>query len=145
MKKYTVFLFSGLLILMITYIIIFAIPGKLLIKLINNNTYFGILARVIPLLFVFGDSFIVASLLLPLKKLKIKTIALVFISVVITVAGIAMAVILNVSPVSISNYNGLRLGYIIISGLTLLFFTIVIHHYLLHSDEISGANKFEIF
>ncbi|MEM0139241.1 MAG: hypothetical protein QXZ44_01310 [Ferroplasma sp.] len=143
MEKYSIFLISGIFILSATYAVVFSIPGSILVRYMNNSIYSGIIPRVLPVFLIFGDVFIVIPLLFPMKNYRRNRDFLFIASIIFIMAGTAIAGIIHVSPLSSVNYNGLRSGYLIITGASMLFFTVVISHYLVASYNNIDSEKLE--
>ena len=129
MYRYNMFFLSGITIVIITYLFIFILPGHTLSRDFEANYYYGIIPRVFPVFLIFGDVFVAVGLLFPDKSLRRNKVALIASSGIFIIAGLVMVLTFHVSPINIAQYNGIRAGYLIVEGLTILFFTMVISYY----------------
>jgi hypothetical protein len=139
MKRYNIFLYAGILMVSFTYLLIFLIPGKELINLFSYNHYFGIIPRIFPVLLIFGDIFMVVGLLFPALNIKKQRMYLAIVSFIFIIAGISTALAFHASPLNMLLYNGIRAGYLIIEGFVLLFFTMVMAHYISVAPDYADA------
>ncbi|WP_337859899.1 hypothetical protein [Ferroplasma sp.] len=130
MNRYSKFFYVGILIVSITYLLIFIIPGKKLITYFGYNYYFGIIPRIFPVFLIFGNVFTVVGLLFPSVDIKKRRIYLAAVAFIFIGAGVLMALILHVSPLNTGEYNGIRSGYLLVEGPILLFFTLVMAYYI---------------
>jgi hypothetical protein len=129
MNRYSIFFLSGMTIVVITYLFIFMLSGTRLSQYFQSDYYSGLIPRIFPVFLIFGDVFVVIGLLFPDRGMRRNRIILVGSSAVFIIAGSAMALLLRVSPINTSQYNGIRSGYLIVEGLSILFFTLVISYY----------------
>ncbi|WMT51173.1 MAG: hypothetical protein RE471_09365 [Ferroplasma sp.] len=129
MDRYSIFFLSGTAIVVITYLFIFVLPGNRLSQDFQSDYYSGAIPRIFPVFLIFGDVFVVTGLLFPDRSMRRNRIMLLGSSAIFIIAGSAMALLLKVSPVNTSQYNGIRSGYLIVEGLSILFFTMVISYY----------------
>jgi hypothetical protein len=130
MNRYNILFYIGIVIVILTYLFIFILPGNRLSLYFESGYYFGIIPRIFPIFLIFGDVFVVVGLLFPSTNFNKRRIYLIFASSIFIIAGASMALTMHVSPIDISQYNGIRSGYLIVEGLSLLFFTMVIAYYI---------------
>jgi len=137
MNRYNIFSYIGGIIIITTYLFIFLLPGNSLSRYFQSGYYFGIIPRIFPVFLIFGDVFLVAGLLFPSTNFNRRRIYLVSISLIFIVVGAIIALVLHVSPLNGSQDNGLKAGYLIVEGLVLLFFTLVLAHYISADTKIT--------
>ncbi len=123
------FFLSGTVIVIVTYLFIFMLPGNRISQYFQYNYYDGLISRIFPVFLIFGDVFIVVGLLFPDSNLRRNRILLIASSFIFIIAGSIMALSLQVSPIDTTQYNGIRSGYLIVEGLSILFFALVISYY----------------
>ncbi len=129
MNRYSIFSATGTVIVVVTYLFIFLIPGDKLSQYFQSDYYSGVIPRIFPIFLIFGDVFIAVGLLFPDITMRRNRMILIASSAIFIIAGSAMAMILRVSPINTSQYNGIRSGYLIVEGLSILFFAMVISYY----------------
>jgi uncharacterized membrane protein len=139
MNRYSTFFYIGIIIIALTYLFIFLLPGNSLSTYFQSGYYFGIIPRIFPVFLIFGDVFLVAGLLFPATNFNKRRIYLVSVSSIFIAVGVLFALVLHVSPLNGSEDNGLKAGYLIVEGLVLLFFTLVLAHYI--SADIKITDK----
>ncbi len=139
MERYNIFFYTGIIIVVLTYLFIFLLPGNSLSTYFQSGYYFGIIPRIFPIFLIFGDVFIVVGLLFPYNNFNKHRTYLISIASLFIAAGAIMAILLHVSPINGSQYNGLKAGYLIVEGVVLLFFTMVIAYYI--SVDANNSNK----
>ena len=120
---------SGTAIVLVTYLFIFLIPGDTLSQYFQSDYYSGVIPRIFPVFLIFGDVFIAVGLLFPDTTMRRNRMILIASSAMFILVGSAMAIAFRVSPVNTSQYNGIRSGYLIVEGLSILFFAMVISYY----------------
>ena len=129
MNRYSIFFLSGLAIVVITYLFLFMLPGNRLSQYFQSDYYSGAIPRIFPVFLIFGDVFVVTGLLFPDRGMRRNRTMLMVSAAIFIIAGSAMALLLHVSPVNTAEYNGIRSGYLIVEGLSILFFTLVLSYY----------------
>ena len=139
MNRYNTFFSAGLAIVVLTYLFIFLLPGNSLSKYFQSGYYYGIIPRIFPIFLIFGDVFVVAGLLFPLRNFNKHKAYLVTAAAIFIVAGVLFALVLHVSPLNGSQDNGLKAGYLIVEGVILLFFTLIISYYI--SADSPGSDN----
>ena len=130
MNRYNKFFYAGIVIVLLTYLFIFLLPANTLSTYFESGHYFGIIPRIFPLFLIFGDVFVVVGLLFSSTNFNKHRIYLVAAALIFIIAGAAISLVSHVSPINGNQYNGLRAGYLIVEGLSLLFFTLVIAYYI---------------
>ena len=103
--------------------------NSIFISLSCMNIYNILFKIYIPIFLIFVDVFIAVGLLFPDTTMRRNRMILIASSAIFIVAGSTMAMILRVSPINTSQYNGIRSGYLIVEGLSILFFAMVISYY----------------
>ena len=58
MNRYSIFSATGTVIVVVTYLFIFLIPGDKLSQYFQSDYYSGVIPRIFPIFLIFGDVFI---------------------------------------------------------------------------------------